>query len=59
VNQLTYVVDGDNLRHVLNKGSCGIKAEDHAENIRRGSKCLDKIDMSIIFNGTPMKVKEW
>ena len=32
--KLSYVLDGDNLRHGLNK-DLGFKAEDRAENIRR------------------------
>jgi adenylylsulfate kinase len=55
--KLAYVLDGDNLRHGLNK-DLGFKAEDRAENIRRVGKCLVNIDMSIIFKETPMKVKE-
>lgn len=34
---LSYVLDGDNLRHGLNK-NLGFKAEDRAENIRRVGK---------------------
>jgi adenylylsulfate kinase-like enzyme len=55
--KLAYVLDGDNLRHGLNK-DLGFNAEDRAENIRRVGKCLTNIDMSIIFIETPMKVKE-
>lgn len=32
--KLTYILDGDNVRHGLNK-DLGFKAEDRAENIRR------------------------
>lgn len=32
--KLSYILDGDNLRHGLNK-DLGFKAEDRAENIRR------------------------
>lgn len=32
--KVSYVLDGDNLRHGLNK-DLGFKAEDRAENIRR------------------------
>ena len=32
--KLSYVLDGDNVRHGLNK-DLGFKAEDRAENIRR------------------------
>jgi len=35
--KLAYVLDGDNLRHGLNK-DLGFKAEDRAENIRRVGK---------------------
>ncbi|CAN6577640.1 unnamed protein product [Malus baccata var. baccata] len=35
--KLSYVLDGDNLRHGLNK-DLGFKAEDRAENIRRVAK---------------------
>jgi len=34
---LTYVLDGDNLRHGLNR-DLSFKAEDRAENIRRVGK---------------------
>lgn len=36
--KLSYILDGDNLRHGLNK-DLGFKAEDRAENIRRVGKC--------------------
>ena len=37
--KLSYVLDGDNLRHGLNK-NLGFSAEDRAENIRRVGKLL-------------------
>lgn len=37
--KLAYVLDGDNLRHGLNK-DLGFKAEDRAENIRRVGKYI-------------------
>lgn len=37
--KLAYVLDGDNLRHGLNK-DLGFAAEDRAENIRRVGKYL-------------------
>lgn len=37
--KLSYVLDGDNLRHGLNK-DLGFKAEDRVENIRRVGMCL-------------------
>lgn len=36
---LSYVLDGDNLRHGLNK-NLGFSAESRAENIRRTGKCI-------------------
>jgi len=37
--KLSYVLDGDNLRHGLNK-DLGFKAEDRTENIRRTGKLV-------------------
>ena len=37
LGKISYVLDGDNLRHGLNK-DLGFKAEDRAENIRRVGK---------------------
>lgn len=37
--KLSYILDGDNLRHGLNK-DLGFKAEDRSENIRRVGKCF-------------------
>ena len=40
--KLSYILDGDNLRHGLNK-DLGFKAEDRTENIRRvGKYALEK-----------------
>lgn len=55
--KLAYVLDGDNLRHGLNK-DLGFKAEDRAENIRRVGKCLTNIYMLTIFKGIIIKEKE-
>lgn len=39
--KLSYILDGDNLRHGLNK-DLGFKAEDRSENIRRvGESAVD------------------
>lgn len=45
--KLAYVLDGDNLRHGLNK-DLGFKAEDRVENIRRVGKCLPNTEMSVL-----------
>ena len=45
--KLAYVLDGDNLRHGLNK-DLGFKAEDRVENIRRVGKCLSNTEMSVL-----------
>lgn len=37
--KLSYVLDGDNLRHGINK-DLGFKAEDRTENIRRTGKLV-------------------
>lgn len=37
--KLSYILDGDNLRHGLNK-DLGFKAEDRVENIRRVGKYI-------------------
>lgn len=37
--KLSYILDGDNLRHGLNK-NLGFSAEDRTENIRRVGKSL-------------------
>jgi adenylylsulfate kinase-like enzyme len=42
--KLAYVLDGDNLRHGLNK-DLGFAAEDRAENIRRVGKYLLNTDI--------------
>lgn len=40
MGKLAYILDGDNVRHGLNR-DLGFKAEDRAENIRRvGKSCL-------------------
>lgn len=39
MGKLSYVLDGDNLRHGLNK-NLSFKAEDRAENIRRVGESL-------------------
>lgn len=41
---LTYILDGDNIRHGLNR-DLSFKAEDRAENIRRVGKCCH-----VVFN---------
>jgi adenylylsulfate kinase len=40
--KLSYVLDGDNVRHGLNH-DLGFKAEDRAENIRRIGKCCSRL----------------
>jgi adenylylsulfate kinase len=45
--KLAYVLDGDNLRHGLNK-DLGFKAEDRVENIRRVGKCLLNTEISVL-----------
>lgn len=39
--KLSYILDGDNIRHGLNK-DLGFKAEDRTENIRRVGKYVEK-----------------
>lgn len=46
---MTYVLDGDNLRHGLNS-DLTFKAEDRAENIRRVGIYISKIDSIKGFN---------
>lgn len=43
---LTYVLDGDNVRHGLNK-NLGFGAEDRTENIRRVGGCFVEIILSL------------
>lgn len=44
--KLSYILDGDNLRHGLNK-DLGFKADDRTENIRRvGKYALEKVEVS-------------
>lgn len=45
--KLAYVLDGDNLRHGLNK-DLGFKAEDRAENIRRVGKFHLSTEMPVL-----------
>lgn len=48
--KLSYILDGDNLRHGLNK-DLGFKPEDRTENIRRVGKCLLKTKFWIQEHG--------
>lgn len=41
--KLSYILDGDNVRHGLNR-DLSFKAEDRAENIRRIGTCLPWIN---------------
>ena len=43
---LSYVLDGDNVRHGLNK-DLSFKPEDRAENIRRIGKLIHRFDSSV------------
>lgn len=45
--KLSYVLDGDNLRHGLNK-NLGFSAEDRTENIRRVGKYLISLDVLLL-----------
>jgi hypothetical protein len=46
---LTYILDGDNLRHGLNR-DLSFKAEDRAENIRRVGTFCPEISLYLIIS---------
>lgn len=51
--KLSYILDGDNLRHGLNK-DLGFKAEDRAENIRRVGKYNSYMSYVKMFHLFPL-----